>query len=55
MSEEKDDLKNIKVYKFNNTKENCHEFALSSESSQIAVDTMELLKEACPLLTKEKQ
>ena len=28
MSEEKDDLKNIKVYKFNNTKENWHEFAL---------------------------
>ena len=28
MSEEKDDLKSIKVYKFNNTKENWHEFAL---------------------------
>ena len=28
MSEDKDDLKSIKVYKFNNTKENCHEFAL---------------------------
>ena len=28
MSEEKDDLKSIKVYKFNNTKENCYEFAL---------------------------
>ena len=28
MSEEKDDLKSIKVYKFNNTKENQHEFAL---------------------------
>ena len=28
MSEEKDDLKRIKVYKFNNTKENRHEFAL---------------------------
>ena len=28
MSEEKDDLKGIKVYKFNNTKENWHEFAL---------------------------
>ena len=28
MSEEKDDLKNIKVYKFNNTKENWYEFAL---------------------------
>ena len=28
MSEEKDDLKSIKVYKFNNTKENRHEFAL---------------------------
>ena len=27
MDEEKDDLKSIKVYKFNNTKENCHEFA----------------------------
>ena len=27
MSEEKDDLKSIKVYKFNNTKENWHEFA----------------------------
>ena len=28
MSDEKDDLRSIKVYKFNNTKENCHEFAL---------------------------
>ena len=28
MSEEKDDLRSIKVYKFNNTKENRHEFAL---------------------------
>ena len=28
MSEEKDDLKSIKVYKFNNTKENWHEFIL---------------------------
>ena len=28
MSDEKDDLKSIKVYKFNNTKENLHEFAL---------------------------
>ena len=28
MSKEKDDLKSIKVYKFNNTKENWHEFAL---------------------------
>ena len=28
MSEEKDDLKSIKVYKFNNTKENWHEYAL---------------------------
>ena len=28
MGEEKDDLKSIKVYKFNNTKENWHEFAL---------------------------
>ena len=28
MSEEKDDLKSIKVYKFNNTKENWHEFAV---------------------------
>ena len=28
MSEEKDDLKRIKVYKFNNTKEGWHEFAL---------------------------
>ena len=28
MSEEKDDLKSIKVHKFNNTKENWHEFAL---------------------------
>ena len=30
MSEEKDDLKSIKVYKFNNTKEIWHEFALKS-------------------------
>ena len=28
MREEKDDLKSIKVYKFNNTKEGWHEFAL---------------------------
>ena len=28
MSEEKDNLKSIMVYKFNNTKENWHEFAL---------------------------
>ena len=28
MSEEKDNLESIKVYKFNNTKENWHEFAL---------------------------
>ena len=28
MSERKDDLKSIKVFKFNNTKENWHEFAL---------------------------
>ena len=28
MSEEKDDLKSIKDYKFNNIKENFHEFAL---------------------------
>ena len=28
MDEEKDDLKSIKVYKFNNTKENWHEFVL---------------------------
>ena len=28
MKEEKDNLKSIKVYKFNNTKENWHEFAL---------------------------
>ena len=28
MDEEKDDLKSIKVYKFNNTKESWHEFAL---------------------------
>ena len=28
MSEEKDDLKSIKVYKFNNTKEGWHELAL---------------------------
>ena len=28
MSDEKGDLKSIKVYKFNNTEENWHEFAL---------------------------
>ena len=28
MSDEKDDLKSVKVYKFDNTKENWHEFAL---------------------------
>ena len=31
MSEEKDDLKSIKVYKFDNTKEKWHEFALKFE------------------------
>ena len=36
MSEEKDDLKSIKVYKFNNTKENWHEFALKF---RVIVDT----------------
>ena len=30
MSEEKDGLKSIKVYKFNDTKESWHEFALKS-------------------------
>ena len=29
MSDDKDDLRSIKVYKFNNTKENWHEFALN--------------------------
>ena len=28
MSDDKDDLKSIKVYKFDNTKESWHEFAL---------------------------
>ena len=28
MSEDKDDLRSIKVYKFNNTKESWHEFSL---------------------------
>ena len=28
MSDDKDDLRSIKVYKFSNTKENWHEFAL---------------------------
>ena len=28
MSDEKDDLRSIKVYKVNNTKENWHEFAI---------------------------
>ena len=36
MSEEKDDLKSIKVYKFNNIKENWHEFALKF---QVIADT----------------
>ena len=31
MSDEKDDLKSIKVYKFDNTKEKWHEFAQSLE------------------------
>ena len=45
MSEEKDDLKGIKVYKFNNTTENWHEFPLEFRSLQIAEATMELLME----------
>ena len=36
MSEEKDDLKSIKVYKFNNVKESWHEFALKF---QVIADT----------------
>ena len=36
MSEEKDNMKNIKVYKFNNTKENWHKFALKS---RVTADT----------------
>ena len=32
MSAEKDDLKSIKVYKFNNTKEGWHEFASIAHS-----------------------
>ena len=36
MSEEKDDLKSIKVYKFNNVKENWHAFALKF---QVIADT----------------
>ena len=55
MSEEKDDLESIMVYKFNNTKENCMSLPLSSESSLIAEATMELLMEVFPLLMKEKQ
>ena len=30
MSDEKDDLRSIKVYKFDNTKESWHEFVLKS-------------------------
>ena len=51
-SEEKDDLKSVKVYKFNNTKENWHEY---TESLLIAEVTMELLMEICPLLMNKKQ
>ena len=36
MSKDRDDLKSIKVYKFDNTKESWHEFALSSWSLLIA-------------------
>ena len=36
MSEEKDDLKSIKVYKFNNVKESWHEFVLKF---QVIADT----------------
>ena len=36
MSEEKDNLKSIKVYKFNNVKENWHAFALKF---QVIADT----------------
>ena len=36
MSEEKDDLKSIKVYEFNNVKESWHEFALKF---QVIADT----------------
>ena len=48
MSEEKDDLKSIKVYKFNNTKENWHEFALKF---RVIADT--LLMELWYLLTNK--
>ena len=55
MSEEKDDLKSIKVYNFINTKENWHELSLSSESLLIAEAMMESLMEVFPLLMKKKQ
>ena len=38
MSEEKDDFKSIKVYKFDNTKERWHEFALKF---RVIADTRE--------------
>ena len=40
MSEEKDDLKSIKVYKFDNTKEKWHEFALKF---RVSADTRDYL------------
>ena len=36
MSEEKDDMKSIKVYKFNKTKESWHELALKFRVLQTA-------------------
>ena len=45
MIDEKDDFRSIKEYKFNNTKENWHEFALKFRVIADSMDMKELLME----------
>ena len=54
MDEEKDDLKSIKVYKFNNTKENWHEFALKFRVIADSRGMMESLMEVNPHQMKKR-
>ena len=60
MSEEKDNLKSIKVYKFNNTKANWHEFALKfrviadSRGYYGAIDGPPDKQEAITVTTEDK-
>ena len=55
MSEEKDDLKSIEVYKFNNTKENWHELALKFGVIADSRGYYGIIDGSVPLLMKMKQ